>query len=182
MMKTDIEQMTIKELEQALSLEDSVLESIEAQMHAETAGKKINEKNLNLHNGILMDVITDQARAKFVWQCVTVCMAIFVVVAAFICFGLYKSRENLTEKLSVIKTLERRLAESQTQVNQLQADAIKSGTELEYAKNELDNSKTETTSLQEQLKDVTNKLENLEKRNAEAVKMLNGRLQNLSNP
>lgn len=174
----------MQEPAQVLSLEDTILGPLKSQIGEESSKarrSKKGEKKLNLSNSILLDVITDQTRAKLVWQCIAVSLFIFVITSFFICFSLYKSRENLIEKLGVIKPLEKELAESQSQTDKFKADLIKSDTENRCAQSELNNSRTEIKNLQKRLADVTQSLETLKARNAEAVKLLNGRLQNLSN-
>jgi len=190
-MKKDANKTVLQELQQVLSLEESILDSLTTpDVAAEVAEfiedpekyeKKPEVNRIARNNNLLLGIITDQARVKFVWQCITGCLVIFVITASFICFSLYKSRENLVEKLGVIKTLEKKLEGAKTEADSAKANVISSNTELKYAQSDLNNSRTEIKKLQDQLADITQRFEALQERNAEVVKLLNGRLQKLSN-
>ena len=189
-MKTDTNKTILEELKQVLSLEDSILGSLTPETAAESPGSARNAKkdgkksDLNQivrSSDLLLGIITDQVKAKLVWQGITACLVILVIIASFICFNFYKSRENLVEKVAVVKTLEKKLADSKAEVDSIKANAMISNNELQHTQGELNNSKAEIKKLQDQLADVTQRLETLQNRNAEAVKLLSGRLQKLSN-
>jgi DNA repair exonuclease SbcCD ATPase subunit len=190
-MKKYTNNTVLDELKQVLSLEESILgtltpeiaaESSEVAESAEKDEKKLYSNQKIAHNDILLGIITDQARTKLVWQGVAACLVLFAVIVSIICFGLYISRGNLAEKVAEIKPLEKKLADSKAEVDSVKAQAVTSSAELKRSQSELDNAKAEIKTLREQLAVVTQSLETLRSRNAEAVKLLNGRLQRLSSP
>ncbi|MEN6386801.1 MAG: hypothetical protein ABFD79_16600 [Phycisphaerales bacterium] len=155
--------------------EDDMLDSFENQTQAPKAAKKFN-----INNSILLDIITDQNRAKFVWQCVCASFGVLIVLAGFMYFNLYKSNENLEEKIVNFARLETSLAESKVEADRLKTQVFEANNELKTAKTELNKCKTESTKLQEELDTVSTQLKDLQDRNAEVAKILNGRLQKLS--
>jgi hypothetical protein len=188
-MKKDTNNTVLDELKQVLSLEESILGSLTPQIAAESSEvtentgkdeKKLYSNKKIAHNDILLGIITDLARTKLFWQSIAACLVLFAVIASIVCFGLYISRGNLAGKLTEMKTLEKKLADSKAEVDSVKAEVITSNAEFKRSQSELDNSKAETKVLREQLAVVTQRLETLRSRNAEAVKLLNGRLQRLS--
>ncbi|MGB8225580.1 MAG: hypothetical protein WCE45_01750, partial [Sedimentisphaerales bacterium] len=174
-----------------LSFEESILDSLTAtDVSAEVAGfiedpekyeKKPQVNRIARNNNLLLGIINDQTRVRFVWQCITACLLIFIVAASFICFSLYTSRQNLAEKLSELKPLEKKLETARAEADSAKTNVITSNAELKHTQSELNIAKAEIKRLQEQLADITQQYEALQARNAEVVKLLNGRLQKLSN-
>jgi DNA repair exonuclease SbcCD ATPase subunit len=189
-MKKDTDNTILQELQQVLSLEDSILGSLTPETAAESPGSARNAKKDGKKSGLnqivrssdlLWGIITDQVKAKLVWQGITACLVLLVIMLSFICFSFYSSRENLVEKVAEIKPLEKKLADSEAEVAKVKANAMISYNELQRSQSDLNNSKAEIKKLQDQLANVTQRFEALQNRNAEAVKLLNGRLQKLSN-
>ncbi|HAL46021.1 MAG: hypothetical protein A2Y12_14920 [Planctomycetes bacterium GWF2_42_9] len=176
-MKTEMNQAIIDELNQVLSPDDAILDSFEPR---ETPSRK-SGKTVNFSNSILIDVITDITRAKFIWQCVAVCLTIVVLGSAFMCYNLYSSNKNLNDKYLAAAKAQVLLSQQSTAENEkLKAEIIKAELELKTAQNDLTTSKTEAASLQEKLDNTSTQLKDLQDRNAEVLKILNGRLQKLS--
>ncbi|HBG25500.1 MAG: hypothetical protein A2Y10_14555 [Planctomycetes bacterium GWF2_41_51] len=178
MMKQHINKNT-EDFQQALSLEESILGPLGSEAAEHLRKSKAGLKP-NVGNSVLLDVITDQAKAKFVWQCVTISFAILFAVSSVVCFNLYSSRQNLAVRVNILEPLEKELKESRAQTDNFRAEAIKASAELNHTQNDLNNSKSQIENLNNQLADLTDQLETLKARNAEAVKMLNGRLKKLS--
>jgi chromosome segregation ATPase len=190
-MKKYTNKTVLDELQQVLSLEESILGSLTPQIAAEssevTENTEKDEKKsywnqkIAQNNNILLGIITDQTRSKLVWQSIAACLILFAVIVSIVCFSLYISRRNLAVKLTEMKTLEKKLADSKAEVDSVKAEVVTSNAELKRSQSELDNSKAEIKTLRDQLAVVTQSLETLQNRNAEAVKLLSGRLQRLSN-
>jgi uncharacterized membrane-anchored protein YhcB (DUF1043 family) len=190
-MKKDTDKTVLDELQQVLSLEESILGSLTPQIAVESSEVTENtekdetkaylNQKIAQNNNILLGIITDQTRSKLFWQSIAACLVLFAVIASIVCFGLYISRRNLTEKLTEMNTLEKKLADSKAEVDKVRADIITSSAALKHSQDELDNSKAEIKTFREQLDVATQRLETLQNRNAEAVKLLSGRLQRLSN-
>jgi uncharacterized membrane-anchored protein YhcB (DUF1043 family) len=190
-MKKDTNKTVLDELQQVLSLEESILGSLTPEIAAESSEVAENtekdEKKLYWNqkiaqnNNILLGIITDQTRSKLVWKSIAACLVLFAVIVSIICFSLYISRGNLAEKLTEMKSLEKQLADSKAEVDSVKAEVTTSNAELKRKQSELDSSKAEIKTLRDQLDVVTQRLETLQNRNAEAVKLLSGRLQRLSN-
>ncbi|PKL49389.1 MAG: hypothetical protein CVV39_03010 [Planctomycetes bacterium HGW-Planctomycetes-1] len=188
-MRKDSDNTILKELRQVLSLEDSILGSLSPETSEESPNvarsiKKDDKKpalNQTVRSSeLLLGIITDQVKAKFIWQGITACAAILVVILSLVCLTLYNSRENLAEKAAEIKPLEKKLSEAESEIAKVKANAMIAGNDLQRSQSELNSSKAEIKKLQDQLADVTRRFETLQNRNAEAVKLLNGRLQRLS--
>ena len=79
-------------------------------------GKKSDINQIVRSSDLLLGIITDQVKAKLVWQGITACLVILAIILSFICFNFYNSRENLVEKVAVVKTLEKKLADSKAEV------------------------------------------------------------------
>jgi septal ring factor EnvC (AmiA/AmiB activator) len=154
-----------------------------AEQFAESSKKaqvSVPEKKMNINNSILLDIITDQTRAKFVWQCICGGLVLCVVAVAFIGFNQYKSNQNLNEKLADFATLEPKLNESKAETEKLKSEIFEAGNELKAAKAEANTYKNQTSNLQDELDKVNAQLKDMQDRNAEVAKILNGRLQKLS--
>ncbi len=175
---------SIEQLQQALSLEETILGPLDTDTDKEQLGKSRNAAKqatkTSFSNSILLDVLGDQAKAKFIWQCVAVTLAVLFAITCVLSFNLYSSRQNLAVKVSILEPLKNDLKESRAQTDQYKSGAIKANAELEHTQNDLDASRAQLDKLQDKLADVTEQLETLKARNAEAVRMLNGRLQKLS--
>jgi len=139
-----------------------------------------------LNNGVLLTVITEQVRAKRVWQIVAAGLMIFVVITSFICFGLYINRANQTENLgkaeAAIQKANNDSAQAGQKVINLESQLTDSKSQLNKAQAQLGDSTSEVKNLQNQLADTTQRLKTLQDRNIEAVKRLNERLQKLDSP
>jgi septal ring factor EnvC (AmiA/AmiB activator) len=188
-MRKDTDNTILKELRQVLSLEDSILGSLSPETAEESpniirSAKKDDKKPASNQTArsseLLLSIITDQVRAKFLWQGAAVFMAILVVILSVLCFNFYNSRENLAEITAEMKPLQKKLTETEAEIAKVKANATIAGSELQRSQSELNSSKAEVKKLQDQLADVTRRFETLQSRNAEAAKLLNGRLQRLS--
>lgn len=175
---------SIEQLEQALSLEETILGPMDTGADKEQLGKNRNAakeaRKTSFSNSILLDVLNDQAKAKFIWQCVAVTLAVLFAITCILSFNLYSSSQNLAVKVNILEPLEKELKDTRAQTDQYKSESIKANAELEHTQNDLDASKAQIDKLQDKLADVTEQLETLKARNAEAVRMLNGRLQKLS--
>jgi septal ring factor EnvC (AmiA/AmiB activator) len=161
-------------------LEDSLL-SDESILDSSLRPRKKAEKSYAVNNSILLDIISDQTKAKFIWQCVSAGMVVLFIISAFMCFSLFKSNQNLNEKVLNYAKLEPKLIETKSENEKLQAEAFQAANDLKSAKNELNDYISQNAKLQEELDSVSTQLKDLQDRNAEVVKILNGRLQKLSN-
>ncbi|MCE5341087.1 MAG: hypothetical protein LLF92_08170 [Planctomycetaceae bacterium] len=176
-MKNKTNSAVMDELNEVLASEDSILDSLETQGNA---SKKV-EKKLHINNSILLDIITDQTKAKFIWKCTAIALGVCLVGSAFMYLDLYKNNKLLNDKAVNTAKLETKLSDSKAEAEKLNAEVLKAYSELTGARSQLDTSKTETTAMKEKLDEVTDELNSLQRRNAEVVKILNGRLQKLSN-
>ncbi len=192
-MKTDTNEIALQKTEQVLHLEELILGLQRPEIIAELQelvddtekGEEELDMNQIVQDGeILLGIITEQVKAKRIWQIVTACFMIFVVITSFICFGLYMDRENQIEKLGLAKATIQKVsndfAQADQKVKTLENRLASSKAELEHAQSLLSNSSLEVKNLQSQIADTTQRLKALQNRNAEAVKRLNGRLRKLS--
>lgn len=164
-------------LNETLSSEDIIIDSLDKRNNA----SKQVEKKLHINNSILLDIISDQAKAKFIWQCVSVCLGIAILTTGLLCFNMYKTNERLNDKVVNTAKLEVKLSTSTAEAEKLKADLSQTTSELKSSQNELSTYKSQSAQLRQQLDEATDELKNLQNRNAEVVKILNGRLQKLSN-
>jgi septal ring factor EnvC (AmiA/AmiB activator) len=178
LMKTEMNQTIIDELNQVFSPDDAILDSLEPQ---ENPSRK-SGRNVHLSNTILIDVITDLTRAKFIWQCIAVCLMIAVLASGFMCFTLYSNSKNINEKYLAASKAQLLLTQSTSENEKLKSDILKTESALKTSQNQLSESKAETANLQQKLDSVSTQLKDLQDRNAEVLKILNGRLQKLSTP
>ncbi len=176
-MRNKANNAVMDELNDVLTSDDSILDSLEMQG---TASKKV-EKKLHINNSILLDIITDQTKAKFIWKCTAIALGICLVGSAFMYLDLYKNNTQLNNNAVNTAKLETKLTDSKAESEKLKADMLKAYSELTSARSQLDNSRTETAAMKEKLDETTDQLNSLQRRNAEVVKILNGRLQKLSN-
>lgn len=198
MMKTDTDKMVLEEEQRILSLEELAFDLPIPEVTTEEDQEDMSLEQIVQNSDILLGVITEQVRAKRIWQIATACLMIFVVIISFICLGLYMERQNHIERFSQAqaniqkasndfaqisqnaKTLEKQLAKSNRELKSIQNELTNSKTELKRARSDLKNSKSEVENLQSQLADTTQRLKALRNRNAEAVKRLSERLQKIS--
>ena len=181
-MKIDVKKMLSEEDQQILSVEESAFDLPIPDVAAD------DDQDLDLgqivqDSDILLGIITDQANSKRIWQIITVCLTIFVVIICFACLGLYMQRENYIERFSQAQADNQKSSDDFMQISQkaktLEKELANSKTELEHAQSQLSNSSSEVKNLQKQLADTTQRLKALQNRNAEAVKRLSERLQKL---
>lgn len=195
MIKTDTDKIDLREIDQDLRLEESILGIQRPKMIAElqefVGEAEKDEETLDLdqiiHNSdILLGIINEQVNSKRIWQIVTACSTIFVVIISFICLGLYMKHQNHIERLGQVQasvqkadSLEKQLVKSNKELENIQNELTNSKAELKGAQVNLKNSKSEVENLQNQLADTTQRLIALQNRNAAAVKRLSERLQKL---
>jgi septal ring factor EnvC (AmiA/AmiB activator) len=175
-MKNNASNAVMDELNEVLASEDSILDALETQGNA----SKKAEKKLHINNSILLDIITDQTKAKFIWKCVSIFLIVCLLGSAFMYFDLYKNNKLLNDKAANTAKLEIKLSDSKAASEKLNAEVLKAYSELTAVRGQLDSSKTETTAMKAKLDEVTEQFNSLQQRNAEVVKILNGRLQKLS--
>lgn len=192
-MKTDTNEIALQKTEQVLHLEELILglqrpeiiaELQELVDDTEKGDEELDIDQIVQDGEILLGIITEQVRAKRIWQIVTACFMIFVVITSFICFGLYLDRENQIEKLGIaeanIQKTSNDFAQADQKVKTLENRLSNSKAELDHTQSRLNNSSLEVENLQDQLADTAQRLKALQNRNVEAVKRLNGRLRKLS--
>jgi septal ring factor EnvC (AmiA/AmiB activator) len=176
MMKNKANNTVMDELNEVLTSDDVFTDAAETQS---IASKKA-EKKLHINNSILLDIITDQTRAKFIWQCVAVFLCVCLIASGVMYFDLYKDNKILNDKALNTAKLESKLSDSKAETEKLKADVLKAYSDLTAVRGQLDISRAETADAKAKLDELTNQLNNLQRRNAEVVKILNGRLQKLS--
>jgi peptidoglycan hydrolase CwlO-like protein len=192
-MRTDIDKIILEEGERASHLEERLLELVKPEIAAElqelAGDTEKDEESVELdqivrNSKVLLDIITEQARARLIWQIVAGCFLIFAVMTSFVCFGFYMNRENQMEKLGRAEANIQRISNDFTQADQktktLESQLADSKAELKNTRSLLGSSSSDVKSLQNQLADTTQRLKALQNSNAEAVKQLNERLQKLS--
>jgi len=192
-MKTDIDEMVLQEAGQTFHLEELLLSLQKPEIIAELQdivdGTEEDKEEPDLDQifqdgNILLEIITEQAGAKRIWQIVTACFTILVIITSFICLGLYRSRENQIEKVGLtqanIQKISNDFAQADQKVKTLESQLASSKTELERTQGQLSNSSSDIKNLQNQLADTTQRLKVLQNSNAEAVAQLNERLRKLS--
>lgn len=191
-MRTDIDKIILEEGERASHLEELLLELEKPEIAAELqelASESEKDESVELNNivrnsKVLLEIITEQAKARLVWQIVAGCFLVLVVAISFVCFGVYLNRGNQIEKLGLAEANIQRISNEFKQADQkirtLEGQLADSKAELKNAQGRLDSSNSEVENLQNQLADTTQRLKALQNSNAEAVKQLNERLQKLS--
>lgn len=176
MMKNKINNAVMDENE-VLTCEDSILNAWDTQ----NIPAKKAEKKLNINNSILLDIISDLTKANFIWKCTAVFLAVCLIASGIVYFDLYKDNQILKDKAANLARLETKLTDAKAETEKYKADTLKAYSELTTLRGQLDTARAETSEMKTKLDEVTEQFNNLQRRNAEVVKILNGRLQKLSN-
>ena len=184
MIKTDTTKMVLDEEQQVLSVEKSAFDLLMPEITTEKDQEELDLGQIVQNSDILLGIINEQVSSKRIWQIVTACLMIFIVIISFICFGLYMERQNHIERFSQAQASIQKASNDFAQISQktktLEKQLAKSNKELERAQSQLGNSSAEVKKLQSQLSDTTQRLKALQNRNAEAIKRLSERLRKLS--
>ena len=184
MMKTDVDKMVFEEEQQILSFEESIPGSPTPEITAQEDEQEVDLGQIVNDSEALLEIITEQARLKRIWQIATACLMIFVVLISFICTGLYMESKKHIEKFSQAQVSFQRanndFTKAAQKVKTFENQLGNSKAELKRVQEDLKSSKSETENLQNLLADTNRRFEALQNRNAAAVKRLNERLQKLS--
>ncbi|MFA6175825.1 MAG: hypothetical protein WC765_04515 [Phycisphaerae bacterium] len=192
-MKTNADKIVLEEAERTSHLEELLLDlerpEVAAELQKFVDDTEQDEEGIELNqivrnSKVLLDIITEQARVRLIWQIIAGCFLVFAVATSFICLGLYMNRGNQIEKFGLAEANIQRagndIKQAEQKIRTLQGQLADSKAELKNAQNLLDGSNADVKNLQNQLADTAQRLKALQNSNAEAVKQLNERLQKLS--
>lgn len=163
-MNIDLNEILLQEEEQALRIEESILE-MRKDFVAREAGAVFDKiengsavsklENILEDSEFLLGVINEEATSKRIWQIIFACLAMVLVVGCFVCYNFYVSSENqmarLGEAKADVQTAGSELLQSEEKVKALETELVVSKGELERVTRELAVSKGELERVTEEL-------------------------------
>lgn len=187
-MNIDLNEILLQEEEQALRIEESILE-MRKDFVAREAGAVFDKiengsavsklENILEDSEFLLGVINEEATSKRVWQIIFACLAIVLVAGCFVCYNFYVSSENqmvrLGEAKADVQTAGSELLQSEEKVKALETELVVSKGELERVTGELAGSRSEVKAFMRELAESNAKADNLENQLANT----SGRLKDL---
>jgi len=151
---------------------------IKNQLSMQDARRKTQDSRLKTQDSKM------KARAQRVWQVAAISLIVCLFAAFLACLLLYMNqkvqRGRLDRAYASIQNVYDDYVRTSQQLATLQSKLVESTAELEWVKNEVNNSRAEAKNMRNELTQVTRSLETIQKHNTTALEQLKEQLQKLT--